>query len=424
MNAVKPADAISAVTRQNLVYRSMVHTCDQLADAALNGADPAALTTVFAGLVHKRVVLLDAEFELRSEASGAPAAVVPKWDRADLGVERLLRALAAERRTIRVPSVPDSLLRHGCLATPIAVGQETLGYLLLLDEPDSDHPDDSDLLIVTYAATLFALTLAHEKTSTELGLRYQRAIVDGLLSGHFLDAEDARRKAAALGLAECQSFRVGVLRAVGADSLAASTRLIDELTGSLPGVVTAARGAGVALLLAEDDAASSGRRLLAEFLAQHRDAPLTCGLSESLRRAEQAPQGFRQAEQAIDLGIRLGRSGKLVCYDELGIYRLLLLVGEMRELWQFAADVLGPLLEYEAAHRVDLVGTLSAYLAQHGSLKQTARVLRVHANTVAYRTQRIEQLTRLDLSDPDDRLLAHVAIKIIESQRGDDSTLG
>ena len=56
-------------------------------------------------------------------------------------------------------------------------------------------------------------------------------------------------------------------------------------------------------------------------------------------------------------------------------------------------------------------------LNQHESLKQTARILRVHVNTVSYRIQRIEQLTTLDMADPDDRLVAHVAVKIVESRK-------
>ncbi|MPZ69158.1 MAG: hypothetical protein GEU71_06460, partial [Actinobacteria bacterium] len=44
----------------------------------------------------------------------------------------------------------------------------------------------------------------------------------------------------------------------------------------------------------------------------------------------------------------------------------------------------------------------------------------IHPNTVAYRAQRIEQLTGLALSDPDDRLLAHAAVKIVEAHRAMD----
>jgi DNA-binding PucR family transcriptional regulator len=90
----------------------------------------------------------------------------------------------------------------------------------------------------------------------------------------------------------------------------------------------------------------------------------------------------------------------------------------MQHLMGFARDVLGPLLDYDTEHRTELVHTLSVYLHQHGSHKQSARILHLHTNTVAYRIARIETITGLDLNDPDDRLIAHVAVKIIKSQGG------
>lgn len=61
--------------------------------------------------------------------------------------------------------------------------------------------------------------------------------------------------------------------------------------------------------------------------------------------------------------------------------------------------------------------TLSVFLNQRESLEQAARRLHVHANTVTYRLQHIKELAPLRLSDPDDRLLAHVAVKILEFQQ-------
>jgi sugar diacid utilization regulator len=144
---------------------------------------------------------------------------------------------------------------------------------------------------------------------------------------------------------------------------------------------------------------------------------LTCGLSEQLGSADTAPRGLQQASDAVDLGVRIGRAGSVVAYDDLGVYRLLLQIGDMRQLWHFAEDVLGELITYEAAHSLDLIGTLSVYLQEHASLKRAAWRLRVHTNTISYRINRIEELTRLRLDDAEDRLSAHVAVKIIESQR-------
>jgi hypothetical protein len=429
--AAQLADVVAGLTRQNSLYRRMITVCDELAAATLKGAGALELTRLFAELLGKRVVLLDPAFSVRGQAGGRPGGPRPPWDPGDPTIGRLLRTLAAEGRPVRAPAVPGSVLGHGCLATPITVGTDGLGFLLVLDEGGPAAPDDVDLQTVTYAATLFALTLARERTSTELGLRYQGALIGALVSGHFLDSGDALRKAESLGVAG-RPFRVGVVSASPAAGPSGAGELARRLTASATGIVAAVRDAEVVLILPEEPGPppSPGPRrppsgppaaataLRASWRGIAGQGGVTCGLSERIRHPDQAPRGLRQAEHAVDLGIRLGRAGDVVCYDELGIYRLLLLIDEMGQLWQFAGEILGALIEYDATHRLDLIGTLSVYLSEHASLKQTARRLRVHANTVAYRIRRVEELTGLDLGDADDRLLAHVSVKIIESQQG------
>jgi sugar diacid utilization regulator len=421
-------------SRQNSVYRRMMAACDKLASAAVQGADAVELTRVFAETAGKTVILLDPELRPQAQAASTGSAeTTDGWDPGDASIKRLLRVLTAERRPLRVPPIPGSALARGCLATPVIVGDTILGYLLVLDETAADA-DDVDLIVATYAATLFALTLARTQTSLELALRYREAMVDSLVSGHFLDNQDARGKARALGVADGQPFRVAVVRVSAAATSQPPRPGEQDLAGALLACLAgsgqgaaAIRGPELVMLLPEQDTASpSGRSTAAtgtmgarpELVFREADVgPVTCGLSELTRWPEMAPQALRQAQHAIDLGLRLGRAGQTICYEELGIYRLLLQVGDMHQLWQFAQDVLGPLLDYDARHKVNLVGTLSVYLNQHESLKQTARVLRVHVNTVTYRIQRIEQLTSLDLTNPDHRLSAHVATKIIESQQ-------
>jgi hypothetical protein len=423
---------ISGLSRQNSVYRRMMAVCDRVAGAAVQGADATELTRIFAATAGKTVMLLDPEFRPQTHAgSDATADPVQPWEPGDASIASMLRVLAAERKPLRVPPVPGSALPYGCLATPVMVGEAVLAYLLVLDETVTEA-DDIDLVITSYAATLFALTLAREQTSLELGQRYQGAILDALVSGHFLDSHDARRKVRSLGVADAEPYRVAVAR-VSARTVAAGRtgdRAPDEealsrLAGSVRWAAVI-RGPELVMLLPEKPDGSRPARSggtttvpvshVPLLFPQAAGNQLTCGLSEPTERPELAPQALLQAQHAIDLGIRIGRAGQTISYSELGIYRLLLQIGDMHQLWQFAEDVLGPLIEHDARHKVDLVSTLSIYLNQHESLKQTARVLRVHVNTVSYRIQRIEELTSLDLANPDHRLSAHVAAKIIESR--------
>lgn len=402
--------ARSSLSRQNSIYRRTMAVCDELADAALGGADPVRLTEVFAHLVGKRVVLLDAAFRLRAQAGGSDALPGLRWNRTDPSVDRLLRALEAARRPLRIPAIPGSLLDQACLVAPVVVRETSLGYLLVLDEAGAASgyataPDDAEFLTVTYAATLFALTLAHEQTSAELDLRYRASLVDALVSGHFLDIQDARRKARSLGLRDGAPLRVAMLRPLPADS-----NWVTRVPAVLPGAAVAVRD-GTLVMIVPGEPSADALAALCQLGPE-----VTCGVSEQVISPELMPRGVRQAERAIDLGLRLGRVGLPVHYDELGIYRLLCTIGDMQQLMGFARDVLGPLLDYDTQHRGELVRTLSVYLSHHGSHKQSARMLHLHTNTVAYRMARIETITGLNLSDPDDRLVAHVAVKIVESQ--------
>jgi hypothetical protein len=143
-------------------------------------------------------------------------------------------------------------------------------------------------------------------------------------------------------------------------------------------------------------------------------AGMIVGVSSRCRSLLDLGRTYRQTRLAFDLVERLGHSRRVIDCDELGAYRLLLQLGEVDELRAFAAEVLGPLIDHDRNHRAELLRTLAAFLDHHGRALPAARALYVHVNTVSYRLRRIESLSGLDLSDPDDRLVAHVALKIVE----------
>ena len=95
---------------------------------------------------------------------------------------------------------------------------------------------------------------------------------------------------------------------------------------------------------------------------------------------------------------------------------MLFQIQDRGELRAFVEQVLGPLLVYDQKHRTDFVRTISSYLSNDNSLQATAKELYVHVNTAAYRLQRIQTITGLDLSKTEDCLLARVALMILEDE--------
>lgn len=432
------ADAVSfAVGSQpswpprDSLLRTMA-VCEKLSNAVVRNADAAELTRAFAQASGQTVVLLDPHCRPLAEAEGSSPGGLEAWNPNDSRAKEQLRMLAEECRPIRVAAASGGDGAYGWLVTPIIAVDTLLGYLLVISE-SSDTADDIEVIVAGYVASMFAVTLAREQTGNELGQRRQGEILDSLVTGHFLDDLDARLKAHTLGLADSGWYRIAVARINPRGTRHQSedvdgSSVLAGLAGARP-FAAVVRGTELVMLVPDQPPPQNASRRkpvrisgaadpFEALRAQQTDeVEFTFGVSEHTQQPEHAPQAMAQAQHAADLGVRLGRAGQTITYEELGIYRLLLQIGDLDQLRRYARDVLGPLIDYDAAHKPDLMHTLSTYLSQHESPKQTARILRVHVNTVSYRIQRIESLTSLNLADPDDRLNAHVAVKIVESLR-------
>jgi DNA-binding PucR family transcriptional regulator len=59
--------------------------------------------------------------------------------------------------------------------------------------------------------------------------------------------------------------------------------------------------------------------------------------------------------------------------------------------------------------------TLKCYLRTNLSPQRASKELNVHPNTVSYRVQRIAEITSLDFGDYRDRLVAQVALEILDA---------
>src|SRR5690606_35193262 len=115
---------------------------------------------------------------------------------------------------------------------------------------------------------------------------------------------------------------------------------------------------------------------------------------------------------------RRGHAGDVTHFADLGIHRLLVRFPEPSELREFAEEVLGRLLIEERTTGIDYARTLSLYFQENRSPSRAAARLHVHPNTVSHRVRRVEELTGLNLDVQRDRLMAEVAVEILEGWSG------
>jgi len=84
------------------------------------------------------------------------------------------------------------------------------------------------------------------------------------------------------------------------------------------------------------------------------------------------------------------------------------------EVYRALHTILHPIAEYDARTSSDLGLTLRAYVHAGGNLNATAERLFLHRNSVAYRLQRIQDLSGIDLRDQETRLRLMVALAVAD----------
>ena len=122
------------------------------------------------------------------------------------------------------------------------------------------------------------------------------------------------------------------------------------------------------------------------------------------------PAGFRgaihEAELVLEVLTVSGGAGMGSAQDiGTGTYRLLfrVLASHPEEVRSFYEDTVAPIVRYDDQYRTDLVGTLDAYLEHNCNMNATAAAIYAHRHTVAYRLDRVRELTGLDPTLSEDR---------------------
>ena len=419
---------------ENKVLRDLVTVYRHLSGLALQNADLNSLAQLLADRADATVAVVNEMMDVL--AAGAPgvspeqAAEAVREQVVHPRLGQVLRASRQSHRALRLPRVGDM---PAVIVAPILVGDEVPAHLLTFDSVDKSLEDDMSLLVTEHAATISGVILGRERVVAAASRRVRDDLVEGLLLGRGREEGEAERWAAHLGYHSAREHCVLVISfevpregggsAEDADGLRQRARDSIEhfFTTRASEAIISAREDEVVVVAAEPDpehpAETAPRRLATVCLSRlaelFPDTKVVIGIGGGCREPQEIARSYAEAHRTIETLRRLGRSGTIASFDDLGIHRLLLQVPELAELRAFARDVLGTLSVHEREHRSEYLTTLAAYFRANSSPQRASRDLHVHPNTVAYRIKRIEEITGLHLDAYRDRLMAQVALEIL-----------
>jgi sugar diacid utilization regulator len=354
--------------------------------------------------------------ELAAAEAGGPVAIVlpPRGLAARAPGGGKLNGLAEYARA-RVADAEAAAPDPIALERAIEAGGQPVGIVLLLGDESADREprvkvDREEVLRAAALAALAEVAVADAREEAERKLR--GGLIEELRTRE-IDTAEVTSKAARVG---CDLARgaIALVAEIESASPSHATALVGaEYEGSLAELydgrlyaILPARGADEA---PERTLRAAGR--IANRLRKHGLAAVSSfypdpgELSRAIKEAELVLDVITREPQIAD-ALEEGIAAS-------GVYRLLFraLVSDPDEVRSFYRDTVEPLVRYDDQYRSDLFGTLEEYLASDCNMNATARAIFAHRHTVAYRLERMKELTGLDPQISEDRERLGLGIK-------------
>ncbi len=431
------------INAQNAELRRSIEIHRQFTDLALDGQGLNAIVKTLGELVESSIALEDINFHLLAshvvpgvtdkhrQQTLAHHGTPPKVQQA-AAIRAMLHEVVQGRVPHKVQPFPELGLTAQRIIAPVLAGRECLGYLSIIDLPQ--HHEELAMMAIEHAATVIALEMIKQREVAEAEDRVRGELVDDLLNGTFGDEANVQRRARHLRYDLSVPHRLLVVdvdhfgRFIREQHyeegrvIALKHQLFQVVTGAVrrqhPRHLVSAHSDSVIVLVPRP---ADGKDPEAEALAGRireavAESELGITVSVSIGRLCVKPDDFKpaftEAQRALDLMVRFGKREQVINYDRLGVYRLLAQVEDRAGLDAFAGRMLAPLIDYDRARGAPLLRTLEVYLQRHGNLRQSARDLHIHLNTLHYRLRRIGEVTGVDLKDADARLDLLLALRV------------
>ncbi|MFD7922244.1 PucR family transcriptional regulator [Streptomyces sp. NPDC059740] len=331
----------------------------------------------------------------------------------------LLRIHASERPVYIDGVMPGAMPR---VALRIRAGTEPLGVIwAVVKEPLTARREQG----LIEAAQVVALTMLRARLDADALTRMRLGLVLSLLDG----GPNARRTARQLdfGRSPVCVLAFGARAVAEGDSCAAEAdqqRTASALTMYLAPVCPRAAAALVgSVLYAVVPLRESGEpgkreavRIAEEFLARlDSPQPYYAGVGTVLADVTDLASARSAADAALRvLRERAAEGRRVAALEDVQVEHILLRVTDaMADERTVVGGPLRALRTYDAEHGGSMVATLRAWIDAFGDVTKASAAVRVHKNTFRYRLARLEQIARVDLSDPDVRFALDLQLRVL-----------
>jgi PucR family transcriptional regulator, purine catabolism regulatory protein len=338
-----------------------------------------------------------------------------------------VRELIQSKRPVKIKRVRKNKTVSSIVA-PILLNKTAYGFITCWE---TNRPfAQIDLTVVERIVPLFALEFLKIKTRLDVEQEYKNDFLYEILLGHISDEKALIEKAKLFHWDLTVGYKVIVIDLENFNSVFEKSKF-DEVT--IKEFKNKILNKLKMILIKEAIISHSSDKFVILFPMNSKEyltpfirsleillqegieqVNLTVGIGNFYPGISGIHQGYEEALKAIKISGILGWSGKIINFNDLGIYKLFTHIKGSKELELFYQETVGKLVDYDKENNTELVESLREYFNKNYSLVETAQSLFIHVNTLKYRLEKIDSITTLSINRAEDRLRLHIGLKIMD----------
>jgi purine catabolism regulator len=295
---------------------------------------------------------------------------------------------------------------------PIERNSECLGYLAFIQSDLQLSP--SHVMILQHTVKLLALKITNQYGIYHVEERFKEIFLRKWILGEVTEKETILLQASSVGLSLSDRYVCILTSSIGEIPL--QDHLLQNKTFVQQEILIVSIDQQLALLIPEK-IYSNGSFSLPQLELILKDALhlkfIRLGISAT-KSIDQLHSAYRETKDTLNIYTAMEPNRSICYYEQLGIYHSLYGMANNEELILPLLQILKPLLKKDSKHNVDLLETISCYIYQSGNVKETAKLLYCHYNSVLYRLERIESILQLSVRDTENLFQLQLAIRFYD----------
>lgn len=412
--------------KQSYLLKKIEKIYEQFMDAMLNRLDIVDITELTSKNI-KNPVMLKLEF---------PNKVIERFKDLDLELEEDIKRnaekfyQASDKNTERKIYESAEIINGKYvdrLIIPIIAKDSVYGHIIAWGINSS--LGGYEMSVLEIASTTIALEVLKAISVREVENRYKSEFIEDLISLDEKRKEKAVERLSFFNLKKDEYYmsisiklkmKEGEISIDMASIQQSVSKLYEQIERKLDNYkmkgIIGSKIEKIIILLSYGD--EEGEREVSDFISKieelalkYENIDIKIGVGRVYTGIESFNNSYIDSVKAINTGKILDDS-IVTEFNKLGIYKILCQDHLEDELTRFYETTLKVLDDYDKKKSTELVKTLESYFENNGNLKKMSDALFTHYNTILYRVQRIKEITKMDLEDPNDRLNLEVSLKM------------